>query len=275
MRKTGIMGAHTFCIHMDSDTENTHTALSAVAGKTRIRKAKTDGTDVPKTRVTKTTRQKSAQSEEEAAAGASGVSPSTQTRKTSARKQKALLAPEESPAEQPKPRRGRKPKGQAEIQDAASVPPAPAETPEKKGRLSRKRPEPESAVKEGIVASPEKEERSSPFVQPETVGGAEDERTGGRRKHRRRNRRGGQGDPASQQSALANVSVKKLHRRAWQIFLGEVTEEGLALMDDATARETARRAYRVTEFYLLEAARHDKRAHQDEAPADHQAGDNI
>ena len=45
-------------------------------------------------------------------------------------------------------------------------------------------------------------------------------------------------------------------RRAWKIFLGEVTEEGLALMDDRTAAEASRRAFRVAELFLIEAARH-------------------
>ena len=44
-------------------------------------------------------------------------------------------------------------------------------------------------------------------------------------------------------------------RRAWKIYLGEVTEEGLALMDDRTAAEASRRAFRVAELFLTEAAR--------------------
>ncbi|MEE1266784.1 MAG: hypothetical protein UHH87_10900, partial [Akkermansia sp.] len=49
---------------------------------------------------------------------------------------------------------------------------------------------------------------------------------------------------------------EELVRRAWKIFLGEVTEEGLALMDDRTAAEASRRAFRVAELFLIEAARH-------------------
>ena len=45
-------------------------------------------------------------------------------------------------------------------------------------------------------------------------------------------------------------------RRAWKIYLGEVTEEGLALMDDRTAAEASRRAFRVAELFLIEASRY-------------------
>ena len=52
------------------------------------------------------------------------------------------------------------------------------------------------------------------------------------------------------------VDAEKLTAHAWKIFKGEVTEEGLALMDDSTAAETARRAFRVAELFLIEAAAH-------------------
>ena len=52
------------------------------------------------------------------------------------------------------------------------------------------------------------------------------------------------------------MDPQELVRRAWKIFLGEVTEEGLALMDDRTAAEASRRAFRVAELFLIEAARH-------------------
>ena len=55
-------------------------------------------------------------------------------------------------------------------------------------------------------------------------------------------------------------------RRAWKIFLGEVTEEGLALMDDRTAAEASRRAFRVAELFLIEAARHRPAAPAAEEP---------
>ena len=56
-------------------------------------------------------------------------------------------------------------------------------------------------------------------------------------------------------------------RRAWKIYLGEVTEDGLALMDDRTAAEAARRSFRVAELFLIEAARHRPSAPVAEEPA--------
>ena len=75
-----------------------------------------------------------------------------------------------------------------------------------------------------------------------------------RRRNRNRNRENGQ--QPQQPQATPQVDPQELVRRAWKIFLGEVTEEGLALMDDRTAAEASRRAFRVAELFLIEAARH-------------------
>lgn len=93
------------------------------------------------------------------------------------------------------------------------------------------------------------------FAAPETVGGNESV-SNNRRKRRRRNRRGNGETSAFPASAHLQVDTDELVRRAWKIYLGEVTEEGLALMDDRTAAEASRRAFRVAELFLLEAARH-------------------
>ncbi|MFR4436157.1 MAG: hypothetical protein ACLT8C_00140 [Akkermansia muciniphila] len=42
---------------------------------------------------------------------------------------------------------------------------------------------------------------------------------------------------------------------SWKMFLAEVSEEGLALMDDQMAREAACRAFRCAEFFMMEEAR--------------------
>lgn len=108
------------------------------------------------------------------------------------------------------------------------------------------------------------------FATPETVGGNEGNGGNGRRKRRRnRNRRGGEGQQPQQGGFTPRVDPAELTRRAWKIFLGEVTEEGLALMDDRTAQEASRRAFRVAELFLLEAARHKPAA---DTPAE-EAGD--
>ena len=108
------------------------------------------------------------------------------------------------------------------------------------------------------------------FAAPETVGG--NEGGNGRRKRRRnRNRRGnGEQQPQQQQGPRdSRVSPEALFRCAWKIFLGEVTEEGLALMDDRTAREASARAFRVAELFLQESARHNAspRPKSDAAPS--------
>lgn len=101
------------------------------------------------------------------------------------------------------------------------------------------------------------------FAAPETVGGGNDGAGGRRKRRRNRNRRGG-GEGAQNGAAPQNVKInpEELQRSAWKIFLGEVTEEGLALMDDRTAAEASRRAFRVAEIFLLEAARRVQPPHQ-------------
>ena len=97
------------------------------------------------------------------------------------------------------------------------------------------------------------------FAQPETVGGGSDTPFN-KRKRRRRNKKGNGGaddrQPAMQDTAsLKNLDGKKVAARAWKMFLAEVSEEGLALMDDQTAREAARRAFRCAEFFMMEESR--------------------
>ena len=93
------------------------------------------------------------------------------------------------------------------------------------------------------------------YALPETVGGNEG---GGnsRRKRRRRNRGENNGQQNQQPAFNASIDLEELKLRAWKIYLGEVTEEGLALMDDRTAAEASRRAFRVAELFLTEAQRH-------------------
>ena len=94
------------------------------------------------------------------------------------------------------------------------------------------------------------------FAAPETVGGSEGGSNSRRKRRRNRNRNRENGQQPQQPQATPQVDKEELVRRAWKIFLGEVTEEGLALMDDRTAAEASRRAFRVAELFLIEAARH-------------------
>lgn len=105
-------------------------------------------------------------------------------------------------------------------------------------------------------------EVSYPFAAPETVGG--DQNAGKRGNKRRRRNRSKNGKEETIPTSFApkkeqqlSVEPKKLARKAWRIFLGEVTEDGLALMDDQSTKEVARRAFRVAEIFLLEELRRD------------------
>ncbi len=65
--------------------------------------------------------------------------------------------------------------------------------------------------------------------------------------------RGRQGKSQADEPKV-NLDDKKVAKRAWKIFLGEVGEEGLALIADKDARELARRSLRVAEIYSREEA---------------------
>ena len=88
------------------------------------------------------------------------------------------------------------------------------------------------------------------------MGGSEGGSNSRRKRRRNRNRNRENAQQPQQPQAIPQVDPQELVRRAWKIFLGEVTEEGLALMDDRTAAEASRRAFRVAELFLIEAARH-------------------
>jgi hypothetical protein len=51
------------------------------------------------------------------------------------------------------------------------------------------------------------------------------------------------------------VDPELLSKRAWKIFLAEVSEEGVALVGDNDARELSRRCFRLAEIFLEEQGR--------------------
>ena len=51
------------------------------------------------------------------------------------------------------------------------------------------------------------------------------------------------------------VDPETLTRKAWKIFLAEVSEEGVALIGDQDARELARRCFRLAEIFIEEQSR--------------------
>lgn len=48
----------------------------------------------------------------------------------------------------------------------------------------------------------------------------------------------------------------ELSRKAWKIYLAEVSEEGIALINDHEAREIAKHCFRIAELFLDEQTRH-------------------
>lgn len=161
----------------------------------------------------------------------------------------SALTPQEKSNHRPRRRVRDARTGQDKPETSESVP----ETPQ---------PQPATAQTEpnDIPEPPSEFRRSEPvpgFATPEIVGGNEGGGSSNRRKRRRnRNRNRDEAGRDPQQYQPTQVDPEELNRRAWKIFLGEVTEEGLALMDDRTAAEASRRAFKVAEIFLLEAARH-------------------
>lgn len=160
------------------------------------------------------------------------------------------------PSKEAKPRSDESPahSDQPEVRRISSK---PGETPVETVR-SRKGEEP----KRGDVsreADHESEDRPPVMSEPPS----NDEGSGNKRRRRRR-RKGGAGDDAeepSQQQGQQQQSRPKLDpeivaKKAWKIFLAEVSEEGLALISDQDARELSRRSFRLAEVFLEEASRH-------------------
>jgi hypothetical protein len=58
--------------------------------------------------------------------------------------------------------------------------------------------------------------------------------------------------PVQQRS---KVDPEELAKRAWKIYLAEVSEEGVALIGDADARELSRRCFRLAEIFIEEQSR--------------------
>lgn len=64
-----------------------------------------------------------------------------------------------------------------------------------------------------------------------------------------------QPQPQHQQPQRPQVNPEELVRKAWKIFLAEVSEEGVALISDQDARELSRRCFRLAEIFLDERGR--------------------
>jgi hypothetical protein len=142
-------------------------------------------------------------------------------------------------------------------------------------------------VKPEIVAeSPDSSDSDWAEAEPASVGGAAPSE-GSKKKRRRKKGKGGgvqnnagvhtqgpsetpvamAGEPAAppaqpssnlpqhQHQQRHRVDPELLAKRAWKIYLAEISEEGVALVGDGDARELSRRCFRLAEIFLEEQAR--------------------
>lgn len=237
----------------------------------------------------KSTRSKTPAVAPEGDAGTPAASPAPEkVRKPRAPRRRKVDAPaaestvpaaEPVPAVQPAPVATEQPEARAEESSKKDIP-APAAAP-----MPQPEPAPRAEVRKAPAVRDEEDVPEPPaefrkpdpvpgFAMPEVVGGNEGGGNNRRKRRRNRNRNREDNNRDQQQNPLpARVDPDELNRRAWKIFLGEVTEEGLALMDDRTAAEASRRAFKVAEIFLLEAARHRPAPTPVEMPAPDGADD--
>ena len=144
--------------------------------------------------------------------------------------------------------------------DKRKSPKASAETSDQKEAVKPKKKAAKKSAKKAVKKTANKKDQSTDVAgagkgeQPVEQKPASDE--SGNRHQVRRGRVRGRG--AQQQESGVETQVKLddqlVAKRAWKIFLGEVNEEGLALIADKDARELARRSLRVAEIYSREEA---------------------
>jgi len=81
--------------------------------------------------------------------------------------------------------------------------------------------------------------------------------SGGGKRRRRRRRKPNQGEDGGEGEGPSRPKLDPdaVARRAWKIYLSEVSEEGLALISDQDAKELTRRSFRLAEIFLEEASR--------------------
>lgn len=95
----------------------------------------------------------------------------------------------------------------------------------------------------------------------ESVDSGENEITSPKRsRNRNRSRNSKKPELQQQRQNTVEVDVKLVAKRAWKIYIGEVNEDGVALIDDRAAREIAKRSFKIAEIFTEEEER--KKSHQ-------------
>lgn len=115
--------------------------------------------------------------------------------------------------------------------------------------------------------SKEKESHSSKKpVKEDPAGGSKEQGQGrqesGERRSRGRGRGGRERGEKREPKPRVTVDSKDLAKKAWKIFESEVTEEGLALLDDGGLRDYARSSFNAARIFLEEKGRIDARDKQ-------------
>ncbi|MFT3991440.1 MAG: hypothetical protein QM680_08510 [Luteolibacter sp.] len=162
----------------------------------------------------------------------------------------------------------------AKVKEETSPAPA-AETP------SVEKVENAAPVSESQRAEEDHAPQTGEWSDPETIASGQSEGGNKRNKRRRRKGKGGnnsqqpgaeefpssvvspegtsapvaqpqQPRPQQQQHQRPKVDTEEQAKKAWKIFLAEVSEEGVALIGDHDAKELARRCFRLAEIFIEE-----------------------
>lgn len=101
----------------------------------------------------------------------------------------------------------------------------------------------------------EKGGQKKPARQNESSGASKEQGQGRQDSGERRGRGRGRGGREREGNPRVTVSPKNLAKKAWKIFESEVTEEGLALLDDNSLRDYARSSFNAARLFLEEKER--------------------
>jgi len=134
----------------------------------------------------------------------------------------------------------------------------PSREPKKGVRDRRREPRQDDEDRDGGNQESNQSEQAgdAPAARDSNSGG-DDQDGRGRGKGRGRGGRGRRGDE-SQPKARTPIDEDQLQKKAWEIYLSEVTEEGLALLDDNGLRSFARGSFQAARVFLEEEQRHGK-----------------
>jgi hypothetical protein len=198
------------------------------------------------------------------------------------------------PRKRPAPRKAAKPKAAAAATEAPATAVEVESKPEPVAEARQPRPmvvrdarRSESRTAEPRESEPRESESrdSNPEPIPFFVENSNSEPPGNSKKRRRRKKKHGQSQgqqphaaapapeyyppqvsepvtsapaPVMHAAPRPKLDSDEISKKAWKIFLSEVGEEGLALIDDHDAREISRRCFRLAEIFLEEASRRNR-----------------